>query len=228
MTRFRAAVIAMLVFGLAASVAGVGYAARSDGDKKGGHQVLIRDDCDPSDAEWNQVGGCTLKRGDVSFAEFNGELDSPLAAAVIGHQSWRNDPSYLEIKAGKTVHGQKRGRPSSHLHRGRRLRRRQGSGSAAQRRPRDRSRVSGLDRHCTGRASDLRRPWTRQSPFPMLHPSLDARAHQGERRGRSLEPRLKPSNARAPGNGGSLTSPSLVLTRTRCDNRRSTGAASCG
>jgi hypothetical protein len=39
----------------------------------------------------------------VTFAEFAGEFDSPLAAAVIGHQAWRNDPPYLEVKAGDDV-----------------------------------------------------------------------------------------------------------------------------
>ena len=63
----------------------------------------MRDDCDPRDPAWSTRGGCARERGDVTFAEFGGENDSPLAAAVIGHQAWRNDPSYLEVKAGSTV-----------------------------------------------------------------------------------------------------------------------------
>ena len=54
-------------------------------------------------------GGCLLKRGDVTFAEFNAELSSPLSLAVIGHQAWRNDPPYLKIEAGKSVHVRNRG-----------------------------------------------------------------------------------------------------------------------
>ncbi len=37
------------------------------------------------------------------MAEFDEELDSPLADAVVGHQAWRNDPSYLVIKKGTDV-----------------------------------------------------------------------------------------------------------------------------
>jgi hypothetical protein len=63
----------------------------------------VKDDCDPGDPNWNIVGGCHQHRGNVSFAEFNGENDSPLAAAVIGHQAWRNDPTYLVIGPGQRV-----------------------------------------------------------------------------------------------------------------------------
>jgi hypothetical protein len=65
--------------------------------------IAIRDDCDPRDPGWTPTGGCLLRRGDVTFAEFNAEMNSPLAASVVGHQAWRNDPSYVEIKEGKTV-----------------------------------------------------------------------------------------------------------------------------
>jgi plastocyanin len=62
------------------------------------------DDCDPRDvAGWAATGGCALKRGNVTFAEFARELDSPLALAVVGHQAWRNEPSYLVVGEGKTV-----------------------------------------------------------------------------------------------------------------------------
>jgi len=66
-------------------------------------RVAIRDDCDPNDPTWAQVGGCLLNEGEVTRAEFAGENHSPLAAAVIGHQAWRNDPSYLVIDEGDTV-----------------------------------------------------------------------------------------------------------------------------
>lgn len=63
----------------------------------------MRDDCDPRDPNWGAVGGCARERGNVTTEEFDGELDSSLADAVIGHQAWRNDPSYLIITHGKTV-----------------------------------------------------------------------------------------------------------------------------
>ena len=77
-----------------------------NGDDRSGsgrHEIAIRDDCDPRDPGWTPTGGCLLRRGDVTLAEFNGELDSPLAAAVIGHLAWRNDPSYLEVETGRSV-----------------------------------------------------------------------------------------------------------------------------
>jgi plastocyanin len=67
------------------------------------HKVKILDDCDPRDPAWAPTGGCTLKEGNVTFEEFNAELRSPLAAAVIGHQAWQNDPTYLAIEVGETV-----------------------------------------------------------------------------------------------------------------------------
>ena len=102
MTRFRVLGIALLLALGAAAVAAATPAGRSDEDSSGRH-IAIRDDCDPRDPAWNAVGGCALKRGDVSFGEFLGELDSPLAATVVGHQSWRFDPSYLKVGAGKSV-----------------------------------------------------------------------------------------------------------------------------
>jgi plastocyanin len=86
-----------------AATAAATYAARSDGGSKGHGRIVMRDDCDGRDLAWNNVGGCTRKKGNVTLAEFAGENDSPLSTAVIGHQAWRNDPSYLVIKEGKTV-----------------------------------------------------------------------------------------------------------------------------
>jgi hypothetical protein len=70
-----------------------------DDDKK----ITIRDDCDPTDPNWNATGGCTLENGDVNEAEFRAELNSPLSASVIGHQAWRNDPPYLKIETDEGV-----------------------------------------------------------------------------------------------------------------------------
>lgn len=102
MTRLRILGLAALLALGAAAFAAATPAGRSDDDDRA-KRIAIRDDCDPRDPGWAAVGGCALERGDVSFAEFLGELDSPLALAVIGHQSWRNDPSYLKTSAGQAV-----------------------------------------------------------------------------------------------------------------------------
>jgi plastocyanin len=100
MIRRRLLVLGVVV-GLVASILAVTTpAGRSD---HGRSHIAMRDDCDPRDPAWNMVGGCALRHGDVTFAEFGGELDSPLAAAVIGHQAWRNDPSYLKVTVGRTI-----------------------------------------------------------------------------------------------------------------------------
>jgi plastocyanin len=83
----------------------IGATASGDESKR----VVIRDDCDPRDPAWGPLGGCALRRGDVTVAEFDEELISPLARSVVGHQAWRNDPSYLKIKAGDTVRVVNRG-----------------------------------------------------------------------------------------------------------------------
>jgi plastocyanin len=71
-----------------------------DGDNA---RIAIRDDCDPRDPAWAPTGGCLRRRGDVNFAEFSAELNSPLALSVVGHQAWRNDPSYVETFPGRTI-----------------------------------------------------------------------------------------------------------------------------
>jgi plastocyanin len=87
-----------------ASASGAGSSDRDSDELGGGRFIAMRDDCDPRDVEgWRPTGGCTLKRGNVTFAEFLRETESPLSTAVIGHQGWRNDPPYLVIKAGKMV-----------------------------------------------------------------------------------------------------------------------------
>jgi plastocyanin len=101
MSGFRAAVTALAVVGLVAVFAAGTSAAGSKHDNDD-RRILVRDDCDRNDPLWNQVGGCT-KKGNVTVAEFDEELDSPLADAVVGHQAWRNDPSYLVIKKGTDV-----------------------------------------------------------------------------------------------------------------------------
>jgi plastocyanin len=77
--------------------------------------IAVMDDCLPGDPAWNPTGGCGLKphQGDVSMAEFDALLRSPLTippnAFLIGHPSWRNEPSCVTVKAGKAVHVRNRG-----------------------------------------------------------------------------------------------------------------------
>lgn len=73
-------------------------------DDSGPAHVAMRDDCDPDDPSWNATGGCSLNRGSVTFQEFATELSSTLGpTAVIGHPSWRNDPSYTVINEGQPL-----------------------------------------------------------------------------------------------------------------------------
>lgn len=98
--------LALLVTGMATGLLVAPWRTKpvmADDDDK---RIAIRDDCDPNDPTWAPTGGCTLEEGDVNRAEFNAESDltsGPLAASVIGHQAWRNDPSYLKIEEGETV-----------------------------------------------------------------------------------------------------------------------------
>jgi plastocyanin len=66
-------------------------------------KIRVLDNCDATDPTWNSVGGCTLEEGNVTLAEFNLLLNSPLSAATVGHPAWRNEPSYLTIEVGDTV-----------------------------------------------------------------------------------------------------------------------------
>jgi hypothetical protein len=103
-TGFRATAAALLLLGLAAATAAGTYAARSNDDNsKGDKRIVLRDDCDPTDTGWAPTGGCLRKRGNVGFAAFNAAANSPLAMAVVGHQAWRNDPSYLVVEEGASV-----------------------------------------------------------------------------------------------------------------------------
>lgn len=101
MSGLRAAATALTVVSLVAVFAAGTSAAGSDRDDSD-RRILMLDDCDRNDPAWNEVGGCTRK-GKVTVAEFDEELDSPLADAVVGHQAWRNEPSYLVVKQGATV-----------------------------------------------------------------------------------------------------------------------------
>jgi plastocyanin len=76
--------------------------------------ITMMDNCSDSDPGYDAFGGCpegapfpgsNSYRGDVSVAEFFALLFSPLAPGgqVIGHPSWRNEPSYISIQAGQKV-----------------------------------------------------------------------------------------------------------------------------
>jgi plastocyanin len=69
-----------------------------DGDNK----IALIDDCDPRDGNWAPVG-CLQDRGDVTVAEFNALLFSPLSRSTVGHPSWRNDPSYVVVDEGREL-----------------------------------------------------------------------------------------------------------------------------
>src|SRR5262249_24195519 len=76
------------------------------GEDKGEHrQIAIRDDCDPRDPNWASVGGCTREEGDVTLAEFNAFLLSPLSQAVIGHPAWRFEPADLKNESREAGRG---------------------------------------------------------------------------------------------------------------------------
>ena len=87
---------------LVAMAATVEVAAKKDQDR-GRREVILRDDCDPTDPEWNPTGGCNLADGDVTFADFNRLLVSPLVPTTVGHPAWTFDPTYLEVDAGKRI-----------------------------------------------------------------------------------------------------------------------------
>ena len=87
---------------LVASLATIEVTA-GDTQERGKREVVLRDDCDPTDPAWTPTGGCTLNSGDVSNAEFGSNRLSPLAPSVIGHPAWWFDPNYLKVEAGKSI-----------------------------------------------------------------------------------------------------------------------------
>ena len=96
----RGVVVALLVGAWA--VAGVATADEKKDEKKA--RVRVLDDCDPADPAWNNTGGCTLRGGTVTEAEFLTLLFSPLSAgSPIGHPAWRLAPAYFRIDPDETV-----------------------------------------------------------------------------------------------------------------------------
>jgi plastocyanin len=93
------------MFAVLLTCVGVMVAATIDvaaGDERedGQAEVVLRDDCDPTDLGWNPTGGCSLRRGNVTLAEFNSLRLSPLAPSLVGHPAWWFDPNYLQVEAG--------------------------------------------------------------------------------------------------------------------------------
>jgi plastocyanin len=101
----RTGILAALLFsiGLAVMFTTTHVTARSDGQGREPREVVLRDDCDPTDPGWAPTGGCNRSEGDVTLAEFGAARLSPLAPSVIGHPAWFFDPSYLEVKPGKQI-----------------------------------------------------------------------------------------------------------------------------
>lgn len=66
-------------------------------------RVAILDACDPADPAWAPTGGCLLRKGDVTNAEFGALLRSPLYTGLVGHPAWRNEPSYLSVRDGMPI-----------------------------------------------------------------------------------------------------------------------------
>lgn len=92
------AVVALLVVQAATTE----VAARNE-DEYGKREIVLRDDCDPTDLGWAPTGGCNRPEGDVTLAEFNALRLSPLAPSVVGHPAWWFDPNYLQVTSGQRV-----------------------------------------------------------------------------------------------------------------------------
>ena len=81
--------------------------------------IIMMDNCSESDPDYDPFGGCPegapfpgwrSYRGNVTVEEFFELLVSPLAPGdVIGHPSWRNEPSYITVRDGRTVRVTNRG-----------------------------------------------------------------------------------------------------------------------
>jgi plastocyanin len=113
----RVMILSLLVLTLSAGLArtiDIGAALQAQGNDP---NILMLDNCDPSDPGYDPVGGCPQGGprpqydGDVSVDEFFELLFSPLAPGgqVIGHPSWRNEPSYITVRSGQTVRVTNRG-----------------------------------------------------------------------------------------------------------------------
>jgi plastocyanin len=76
------------------------------------NNIVMMDNCLPGDPGYTPAtGGCQQKpqAGDVPSAEFGMLLTSPLISGLVGHPSWRNEPSHVTVNAGRTVRVTNRG-----------------------------------------------------------------------------------------------------------------------
>jgi plastocyanin len=110
----RRLVLGFIVF---VAVAAAAPDLRGHGDDRddGNQRIKLLDDCNPDDGTWDAVpGGCVKDKGDVSAPEFDAFLRSPLydnqapfgvepGLFLVGHPSWRNEPSHIVIAEGKKI-----------------------------------------------------------------------------------------------------------------------------
>jgi plastocyanin len=104
------ALLVLVLSVLWATGASINLAADDDGV-----DIAIRDNCDPDDPAWAPTGGCLKKQGDVTNAEFNAFLrsplydsplnmaDNPVGQFLVGHPSWRNEPSHTVVELGDRI-----------------------------------------------------------------------------------------------------------------------------
>ena len=109
MRNVRIPVMLVLALSVLWAAGPIEVAAEKDDEQR----IAMKDDCDPSDPAWAPTGGCSLKNGDMTNAEFGQFLQSPLynnAGAgnppkffLVGHPAWRNEPSHIEVEVGKNI-----------------------------------------------------------------------------------------------------------------------------
>jgi plastocyanin len=93
----------LVCVGLLVGAAATTDVAAGDDRGRGNREVVLLDDCDPTDPAWVPTGGCNLPDGDVTLAEFNAFLLSPLAVSVVGHPAWTFEPMYQKLESGKRL-----------------------------------------------------------------------------------------------------------------------------
>src|SRR5262245_5091496 len=109
--RLRMMALLALVTGLGGWVATTALQAQANSTDA---RITMMDSCDENDPAYAPFGGCPegapfpgsrSYHGDVSATEFFAFLFSPLGpnGQVIGHPSWRNEPSYISVRPGQNV-----------------------------------------------------------------------------------------------------------------------------
>lgn len=94
------ATIGVMAIGLLIGTRTIGTIVRAS-EKGNDNKLVLLDNCAPTDPAWGPLGGCLLKSkdGDITVAEFTAFLFTTLSppGALIGHPSWRIQPSYVSI-----------------------------------------------------------------------------------------------------------------------------------